>query len=981
MGGSGFDITTALQNPKFQELLLESAGGKSPVKEDKASLWNRAWAIPTGFGSTMDAYMDVQKGRGDNFLEEYLRNIGQGFQTAFTGKKNTWESTSDVLKWHDILQGDDAASKVANFGVSLGGDIASDPLTWALGTGVLTKAGKLGGLTGKAAQVTEGVLNPIGGVLKGGKYAINKVKPGALDPLGELFSRGYKLRKQGAGAVDDLTRQHEIAQRGVEELIATKYGPQLKRTADLGIEGWDTLRKVLQPDNYDLEDLLKKGVSDEVLDLAEFWRPLLDKTSLDLEDIRALKKTGALKNYVPTDPLGVEKWRIEKDFANKDALFADKTVQEAIERNKGITKAMGLEKEFVDNKTLTDVMSGNPTLRAGSVATSAGKELKGADMHRLYKTVEAGEAAGIVYDKNMGRVMTNHLIAAERAKNQAAYLSKLRALTDDSGKPLALRAKDFKGNVPTGMEEIPVKGLKGWLFPKEVAGYLKNYNKEFITDAGTNKALKIYDDFLRLFKMNVTVLGPGTVGYQLRNSYGDLSNMLVGGYGRRNGILNPAAAIDSFKKGLRVLQFKKYAITNGMDEAVEKYGQETADLYDIVAKSGNVQTSQFADEVGVNLSPLEDLLVTPGTKGKIREVSKKGLDKALAAGNFRENWFRTANVIDHYAQTGSVEKAAKLARMSSLDYANLTPFERNVIKRIIPFYSFMRQNLEFQMRAVMENPVTVRSQQRFLTQLGETLDTGQLSAEEQESLPDWMKVGLNFTRGRRGNTVDVVTGFGDPTSWTEEMFGTGFKDTSKSLLGAMSPAIKIPLELATGLNFFQGRPIEEISNADRYMGMSQLSKDLLGVRSVKQQASDGTEYDVNTMNPTRKYLLENLPLLAPFTTTAKRIGDVSGEDGDTKYLINLLSGARIYETDLDRQKAIKEREIQNDLNKLLADYGVVQPRSGVYLSSTASKNYPELEELFEEMGYKQKDTSRLKKKRQEDFLEKQAYLDKLINNR
>jgi hypothetical protein len=43
-------------------------------------------------------------------------------------------------------------------------------------------------------------------------------------------------------------------------------------------------------------------------------------------------------------------------------------------------------------------------------------------------------------------------------------------------------------------------------------------------------------------------------------------------------------------------------------------------------------------------------------------------------------------------------------RAIHFDYSDLTPFERNVMKNVIPFYTFMRNNLPYQVQMALTQP-------------------------------------------------------------------------------------------------------------------------------------------------------------------------------------------------------------------------------------------------------------------------------------
>jgi hypothetical protein len=189
----------------------------------------------------------------------------------------------------------------------------------------------------------------------------------------------------------------------------------------------------------------------------------------------------------------------------------------------------------------------------------------------------------------------------------------------------------------------------------------------------------------------------------------------------------------------------------------------------------------------------------------------------------------------------------------------------------------------------------------------------------------------------------------------------------------------MPLEIGTGTSFFTGRPIEEGGDGRRYKDYPEAIKEWLGYRETKGRRATGEVYTNYHVDPMKAYLLESSPIVSPYNTMAKRILDVAGEDGSPMYLLNLISGGRVYEKDLDRLMSAKEREENTALNELLIDYGIAQPRSGVYVNPSIDMNQPQLLELLKELGYNYKPkTDEDRQKAQKKAEEKQATLQELL---
>ena len=82
-----------------------------------------------------------------------------------------------------------------------------------------------------------------------------------------------------------------------------------------------------------------------------------------------------------------------------------------------------------------------------------------------------------------------------------------------------------------------------------------------------------------------------------------------------------------------------------------------------------------------------------------------------------EEVVRTAPIITGLRKYGNTEggrkSAALLMKAAQFDYSNLTDFERNVLRRALPFYTYTRNNVPAQLRALMNDPTRVQRNLQF----------------------------------------------------------------------------------------------------------------------------------------------------------------------------------------------------------------------------------------------------------------------------
>lgn len=548
---------------------------------------------------------------------------------------------------------------------------------------------------------------------------------------------------------------------------------------------------------------------------------------------------------------------------------------------------------------------------------------------------------------SMGKAGTKNLRMAENRINK---LSTAQFDLD------IMRQEAQKATEEYAQKKLELDALKKsttFYAPKEAVSVLKNYTENLTGNNAMSKVIGWYDKVLGLFKKSVTGMGPGFVSYNVRNALGDFNNMLLGGFQNRGNAL---------QKGFDIMGFVRLAEKKGLDkvigtEADKIIGKEVdgsvlrySDVWKKGMEGGLITGSQTADELGMKLGATA---LTPGQR--IEKIGQTLTGRTIA--ETRENSMRLANLIDNYERyKGGYDKrsygvaeiwndALKGARSSSLDYNNLTPFEKNVMKRVIPFYSFMRQNLEHQLRVLSESPRTFSTQQKFFTALRNMLGAD-VKQEDLDALPDWMKQGLSIPISNENGNVTMLTSFGEPTQALNQIIGTDIPDTLRKAIASSSPAIKIPLEQALGVNTFSNSPIVSDVNRDgtRYKDAPQAVKDFLEYREVEKKDKNGKKFIQRTVNPEKAYWLANIPVASAISTIGKRateggispLGENFGEVDPWK-LSQLVTGSRVYTKNIALSRTQKEREMQKKIEDELYRRGLGSTFSTFYINKSADE--------------------------------------------
>ena len=403
-------------------------------------------------------------------------------------------------------------------------------------------------------------------------------------------------------------------------------------------------------------------------------------------------------------------------------------------------------------------------------------------------------------------------------------------------------SKDLQGYV--------IKNKQDLYLPEDVAEAFDFYQN--ITQVGRKTGagkelgttLKIYDKLLNLFKVTATVPYPG---FHVKNMAGDIFMGVMDGVNVRdytkfirenNLITNKTDKAGNVIRGKNRNVFGEAHMTNA----------QTRDLFDVNAGSGGFVETE----------------ITPSARfgtDKVRGAPRAGWDKLRGASEWREDIGRRVH-FNHALEeelakefpglTGeitpvimkdkrfiqAVDNATYRVDKYKFDYGALTATEKNVMRRTIPFYTFMRKSAPMMLEGMLMNPALFGKTQRAFPEAGGGIP----------GLAPWQReLGLaNLGGGDEPLLMpENVLPYDAVMDLTKDPLNpVSYFDT---LLNAAAPLPKSVLELALNKTAFTG--------ADIYEGETPTIKDTLGhlvlnnfapARSVEKavtQANDDEPFD------------------------------------------------------------------------------------------------------------------------------------------
>ena len=328
----------------------------------------------------------------------------------------------------------------------------------------------------------------------------------------------------------------------------------------------------------------------------------------------------------------------------------------------------------------------------------------------------------------------------------------------------------------------------------------------------------------------------------------------------------------------------------------------------------------FMDRFGISSSYISDYGI-----GKVDSLVKAGrwFEWNRAIGNHIEIQQKMTVYLGMLKKGYGKKQALDFAELAGFDYSRLAPFEKHVMRRLIPFYTFTRKNMELQLKTLAKHPDRLAA----LTKAGRSVGSPQGVTYEQDGeelvIPDWMRDRFvaRFGESQYG-LPQVFSGFGLPIEETAELLDNGIM----GILARMNPMLKLPMEIGLDKNFFYRRDLKEVYSAKEYGQAPQMLKDFLKIQESKKKPvyKDGKktgEFKVTYVaDPIRLEIVRSLFTSRGISYLHTMFGehelDVKGR------MMKALTGFRPYEVDEATTIFFEDRENYRDSIDLLNALGV-----------------------------------------------------------
>ena len=322
---------------------------------------------------------------------------------------------------------------------------------------------------------------------------------------------------------------------------------------------------------------------------------------------------------------------------------------------------------------------------------------------------------------------------------------------------------------------------------------------DMITVLGNKKEVGalggLYDKYLNFYKGN-KLLSPT---YLLNNLTGNASNMYLSG-------INIAEQARYTPDAFRVVsQGNELYLRRLSGEVLSKSDNYIADVYEKMGKAG----------FGKNADMALDLYDVPESIAKYMKTGKKSKNLGEDIIKFIPSLNAKANEImdtmsravvvmkglddPSYLRKLGVDNAIDAMKKVMFDPKELTSFEQNYVKRIVPFYTFAKKNLAYQIDNLGRNGNRYNKIMKAINSLQESATGG-----NEENMADYLKNNLyipipKLNEDGSYTMVRTQLPFGNLIDMVDNPIG--------GVVNLLGPTVKAPFEIATNTNTFTGQPL------------------------------------------------------------------------------------------------------------------------------------------------------------------------------
>ena len=460
-----------------------------------------------------------------------------------------------------------------------------------------------------------------------------------------------------------------------------------------------------------------------------------------------------------------------------------------------------------------------------------------------------------------------------------------------------------KAEAPATYKTVPE--IPDVSFPPEVAKLLNRSYRALSNTEEVNKVLKLYDGAQNWWKMWSLGIRPA---YHTKNVIGNVWNSYLGG------LTNPV------RYGEAGVFQTKLAKNDFSGKIVGKPVQE---LYDEMANRGVFGEGQYGGDIVRNLEKeIQGGSRNPFTLSTENPVLQAG----FKVGQTLEDNARIALFLDRVSKGQSYDQAGKAVQKYLFDYGDVSPFEKDVLKRAMPFYTWSRKNIPLQLEAIALHPDKINK----INLAKENVQAAYgVQTPDPSEVPSYVVDGMPIYTGRSEdpavvsvfqlqNTLpfaDLAPFFKFLNTTTEPSAIERGKLSPEisSALSSVSPLLKAPVEFLANYDFFRRKNIKDFEGQKADMFGIEMP-----VHLAKLVSNIVVLNEIDRLNPAGIFGTRTKDIKTGEMTTTPSIFGTTRETRmdmqEDQRVTQALFGVKVLDLNLSEVEFQKAQKIRSDIN-------------------------------------------------------------------
>ena len=800
---------------------------------------------------------ELSRGSGD--VSEAFTEAARQFWQSENRKYKDLKSSSQLFT-EDL-------SDEATWGEAIAGfvlDIAMDPISHVPFLGWGAKAARTGG--GIAVPAIARAASKSGTL---GDIARTGIK--GKDVIGKALSPGYGLRQ--AAMRPELKDISKMKFKNLSALRSMEGGPinfiGSKVLDDSMLDSYAGTKMADQTLRAKLEADLREKMAHSIAGLTESEAKLI---TIHAENANKALDDLLKEGYKKLDLPGISDAERRKLVGGKakDVLSYMRNTLGKEEQKLGLLDGVLMRKIYVPIRTKQGKQVSTGAWGEATIASKMKLKKQPFQQRRKYATVEDAMDAGIpnleLDIRKLVATRTYESIKARTTLNlrKGVFESDIAIPLYKVGMEVGVKSeellKSIKRYKQTGVADDTVRQaldigydfaevIKGdgtwYTMPKAIVDDLDSAQKFFSNNESFNDLVEGFQRWQGLWKGGALF----SVGYHMRNMWSNNFNNAVAG------ITDPRLYKEAAKLQHANGQISRKFMTGLPKEIRKQATPEDIELFNRMRGYNVVGRGQIGVEIGTSATGRPTGSI-PGLPGKVLQSrpmmanrqfgetvednariahfigiknkiwsKKKGLTRKITDSERRQlnAYKKQVDVGDMPDEELFAElQAAASVKKYLFDYEDLTPFERDVMKSVIPFYTWMRKNIPLQIESMFTKKMFGEKGLWYMAIPKIKNNLEQMSADfEEVYTPDYFEemYAIRLPTKREGKATYL-----NPNLPFQDINRMKFKDVMSSL----SPAFRLPYELAAGkkgYSYFLDRPIDtRAGDPDPLTGLSRKTR-------------------------------------------------------------------------------------------------------------------------------------------------------------